>query len=148
MKREFSAPHEVIYHPIVREAIKAHGITPEKVVESDNWRNGNDPYMSGASRMDVPFLFLGPREGQVEWGIKDPNFEYSKTPRGYEFWMRVRGLIPESLKNASIGEKLSMIIDVPGADEVIISRISSSDTSSNPDNVDTLITIKVEDQEP
>lgn len=103
--------------PIIREALRAHGVDPKEVEIPVTFRVKQEPQ----SEIPTPYIFLDERSGCIDWGHNHFIFSYQFSTSAYTFYMSVwTELLPESLLNQINRKILSDIIDLPGTPECII----------------------------
>lgn len=127
---------DIPWHPLMREALLASGSSPEKMLEEKYWQRSASPFMGSAYRLDVPYIFADARSGHIEYGTSGIEVRYRRhmgMVPDYRFWIvRKRAVlgdsdIPAAILAALPGQRLSRLIDIGGADEIVIAGVETND---------------------
>lgn len=119
--------HLTLTHPLVREALLAHGLTTNEVESSDLWRAQQiySHYIDAQGRRagglasDGRALELCRTFAKVT--LPQGAFELQRTRTGWDSWMQLwRITIPETVAAGLPGRPLSDLVDLPGAAEIRI----------------------------
>ena len=109
--------------PIIREALKANGISVADALADTSWQHKRSPLTTSATRMDVPFILFDADGGTIDWGQPKVEFKFSKQSGTYRFVVTIMSVpLPESALSGLSGQKLTRLVSLPGSDKYVISE--------------------------
>jgi len=125
-------PEDIPRQPLIRAALEKAGLTVDEVLADTNWMKRRNPVMTGASRIDRPFLLFDADGGKVDWGSNGIELTFRRIREGYSFSMTMRSdRLPDAIITGMTGRRLSDVIDVEGAESMTIALVKRSEDDTH-----------------
>lgn len=125
-------PERLARHPIVVAALDRHGLTPQDVIDSPEWRRHEHIGYYAGNSMNLPEIDVAKTFALLKWESDDSgqpvaSFHIERISGVWHHRVRISQTMPETMAAAAIGRPLRDLVDIEGSEGIMITAVQHGD---------------------